>query len=119
GTKGVEFPQFWMTVLTDFATRHRLAVLQAMGRAADSPSRQIDFTSLLGTVAINLLAQEPHGPEGLIALYQTHSSPEVRLKVLNAMAELNSPVVKAFCRAEFNTSNQTQLKDDALKALAK
>jgi putative heme-binding domain-containing protein len=60
--KGVEFPQFWATVLADFGRHHRSALLMA--------SSQIDLAGLLGGVYIDLLAAEPNGNAALIALYR-------------------------------------------------
>jgi putative heme-binding domain-containing protein len=67
--KGVEFPQFWATILADFGRQHRAAVLRA--------SPQIDLSGLLGGVYIDLLAAELNGNAALIALYR--KSPQAKI----------------------------------------
>jgi putative heme-binding domain-containing protein len=67
--KGVEFPQFWATVLADFGRQHRAALLQA--------ASQIDLTGLLGGVYIDVLAAEPNGVAALIALRRKSPQPRI------------------------------------------
>jgi putative heme-binding domain-containing protein len=70
--KGVEFPAFWQTVLSDFAANHREAFMQT--------SNKIDLTSLMGTVLIDSL-----GVETLTAMNATETSPEVKKKIARAL----------------------------------
>jgi putative heme-binding domain-containing protein len=70
--KGVEFPAFWQTVLSDFAANHREAFMGA--------SSKIDLASLMGTVFIDSLAVER-----LTALSEKETSPEIKKKILRAL----------------------------------
>jgi putative heme-binding domain-containing protein len=109
--KGVEFPQFWATVLADFGRHHRGAVLKAGSR--------IDLSGLLGSVYIDLLGSEPNGDAALIALYRksprskivrrlaqfsASSSPEHRQIVADAFTANTEPETAKAC-AEFLTRN--------------
>jgi putative heme-binding domain-containing protein len=67
--KGVEFPQFWATVLADFGQQHRAAFLNA--------ASQIDLAGLLGSVYIDLLAARPNGPAALITLHSKSPQPKI------------------------------------------
>lgn len=67
--KGVEFPQFWATVLADFGRHHRAAVLGARS--------WFDLRSLLGGLFIDLLSNEPNGDSVLIALYRKSPQPKI------------------------------------------
>jgi len=92
--KGVEFPASWQTVLTDFATHHSNALLRASSR--------VDFSSLLGSAFIQLLADSLDPEAALLELYRTHPEPEVRRKLLNALKRRPrpSPNLTEFLRQE-------------------
>src|SRR5439155_11290307 len=53
--KGVEFPLFWSTVLSDFARHHRDALLRDLSK--------VNYAGLLGGVVIDLLAEMPNATE--------------------------------------------------------
>src|SRR5262249_29326525 len=55
--KGVEFPMFFATVLDDFGQHHRDALLRRLDR--------VDLGSLLGTTAVELIAEAPDADRGL------------------------------------------------------
>jgi len=76
--KGVEFPQFWATVLNEFAQHHRNALLAS--------ASQIDLEGLLGSAYIALLAAEPNGSDALVRLYETASRPSIRTKIAGRLA---------------------------------
>jgi putative heme-binding domain-containing protein len=78
--KGVEFPAFWQTVLTDFAANHREAFMGA--------SNKIDLASLMGTVFIDSLAVER-----LTALSEKETSPEIRKKIVRALKKFPGAAV--------------------------
>jgi putative heme-binding domain-containing protein len=92
--KGVQFPEFWSTVLTEFAAGHREAMLRESSR--------IEMTSLLGSVTINLLAQSPASIPGLLSLYRTNQNHEVRLRVLTALKQAPNAQVERFLQEEYN-----------------
>jgi putative heme-binding domain-containing protein len=96
GGKGVEFPAFWQTVLTDFAANHRLAFLAA--------SNRIDLASLLGTVLIDSL-----DVDALTALYETETVPEIKKKIARALKKFPG---KAVAVAESAAAPRTPEKSD-------
>jgi putative heme-binding domain-containing protein len=77
--KGVEFPQFWATVLNEFAQHHR--------KVLSISAAQIDLESLLGSAYIDLLAAEPDGSETLVRLHETVSRPSLRTKIARRLAQ--------------------------------
>jgi putative heme-binding domain-containing protein len=91
-SKGVEFPAFWQTVLTDFAGTHRDALMKARAR--------VDFSSLLGSTYIQLIADAPNAEPALLELYQQQTSPEVRRKLTQALKRKPSARVMEFLRQE-------------------
>ncbi|HYV29929.1 MAG TPA: c-type cytochrome, partial [Candidatus Binatia bacterium] len=90
--KGVEFPEFWATVLTQFGAHHREALLR--------PNAPIDFTGLLGNVVLNLMAEPPSADERLIVLYQTNRNLQIRARILGALKQVRSPKVDEFLQTE-------------------
>ncbi|HKQ36982.1 MAG TPA: HEAT repeat domain-containing protein, partial [Verrucomicrobiae bacterium] len=73
--KGVEFPAFWQTTLSEFAANHRDAFMRA--------SNRIQLTSLMGNVLINSL-----GPAELTAMYKAENSPDVKKKIVKALKRI-------------------------------
>ena len=108
--KGVEFPQFWMTVLSDFAAHHRATLLENVSR--------VDFKSLLGKVALGVLASETNGADRLIQIYREKSDQQIRLNVVNALANIQNPAILQLCRTELTASPGDELKSALLKVLA-
>jgi len=95
-SKGVEFPAFWQTVLTDFAANHREALLRAQPR--------VDFTSLLGSTLIQLIANSSGAEPALLDLYRHQTRPEVRRKIAEVLKHKSNPKVLEFLRQEELTS---------------
>ncbi len=91
-SKGVEFPAFWQTVLTDFATHHAGALLHA--------ASNIDLSSLLGSTLIQLIGSSTDGESALLDLYRHNSQPEARRKLLAALKQKPGPRVVEFLRQE-------------------
>lgn len=90
--KGVEFPEFWSTVLAQLGAQHREGLLRH--------ASQIDLAGLLGSTVIQLLAQPPSTGESLIQLYRTNQSQVVRVKILNALRPVRSRQVEDLLRTE-------------------
>jgi putative heme-binding domain-containing protein len=97
GGKGVQFPEFWGTVLSEFGSHHREALLRELG--------QIDLAGQLGMVLLNLLAQRTNAGPEFIRLYTAHQEPPVRLRILAAMRPFTGPEVAAFLQAEHDQLN--------------
>jgi putative heme-binding domain-containing protein len=109
--KGVEFPEFWTTVLSEFAAHHPEIMMRNFGR--------IDLGSPLGTVAINLVAHEPDGTKRLIGLYGTQRD-TTRVKVLAALGgALPSGEIAGFCRSQYAGTTNSELKGALVKTLAR
>jgi putative heme-binding domain-containing protein len=108
--KGVEFPDFWATVLTDFGKQHREALLRQV------PS--VDFTTQLGGVIVNLIAEGPKPEESLIALYRRNEKPDAKLKIVRALKKVQSPTLGAFLRAEYQQSSDPNFRGALLQSLA-
>lgn len=91
--KGVEFPMFWQTVLSDLGAHHSKALL--------AHKDKVDYSGLLGAVTLELIAKQPGAAEELINLYRTRQQLEVRTKVVRAMRNVSSERVSEFLRSEF------------------
>src|SRR5581483_3733019 len=78
--KGVQFPEFWATTLNEFVSHHGTALLQDLS--------QIDASSKLGGLVVNLLAQSPKNGESLMALYHPNGKPEAKIKVIKALRKV-------------------------------
>ncbi|HTD85652.1 MAG TPA: HEAT repeat domain-containing protein, partial [Candidatus Binatia bacterium] len=73
--KGVEFPAFWQTVLSEFAANHRGAFMKS--------SNSIHLTSLMGSVLIDSL-----GADSLFAMHNAENSPDVKKKIVGALKRI-------------------------------
>jgi putative heme-binding domain-containing protein len=79
-SKGVEFPQFWATVLADFAKHHERALLNAGSR--------VDLTGLLGGAYLDVLATTTNGIAVLIALHdQPGQKREAQARIARRLAQ--------------------------------
>ncbi|MEW6158215.1 MAG: HEAT repeat domain-containing protein [Verrucomicrobiota bacterium] len=109
-SKGVEFPQFWATALSEFAKHHSAAVLQRVD--------QIEVTSLLGSALIDLLVErDPFGRQ-LIELYRTRDRAEARAKIGLAMRRVPDRSVSQFLRQELIRVNDQHLRHALLQGLS-
>ncbi|MEO8428757.1 MAG: HEAT repeat domain-containing protein, partial [Verrucomicrobiota bacterium] len=108
--KGVEFPDFWATALTDFGKHHQDALLRQL------PS--IDFTTQLGGVIVNLMAEGSKPEESLIALYRSNEKPDAKLKIVRALKKVQSPTLSAFLRSEYQPSSDPNFRGALLQSLA-
>ena len=94
--KGVEFPAFWQTVLSEFAANHHEAFMSA--------SNRIQLTSLMGSVFINSMDQQR-----LMAMYRTENSPEVKKKIVRALKAISGAAVPT---AEAQSAHKPAEKTD-------
>lgn len=76
GGKGVEFPAFWQTVLSDFAAHHREAFMGARNR--------IDLASVLGTVLIDSFEVD-----SLTTMYEQETTPDIEKKIARALKKFS------------------------------
>ena len=104
--KGVEFPEFWSTVLAQFGSHHRDRLLGATSK--------IDLASLLGSTVIQLLAQPPSTGEALIRLYHTNQNQVIRVKILNALRPVRSTPVDDLLRSEHDRLDSNSPADAAI-----
>lgn len=108
--KGVEFPDFWMSALTDFALRHREVLLRDLAL--------IQFKSLLGSVVIDLLAQAPEAEAKLTALYREQPDADAKVKFANAFQRIHSSSANRFLREEYLRGPEPRLRVSLLRAIA-
>jgi len=108
--KGVEFPLFWSTVLADFAHNHRDALLRDLSK--------VNFASLLGGVAIDLMAESPNASETLLSLYRSNESADGRVKIVSALKRKPGAAVGVFLREEFAKQTEPRLRGVILQSLA-
>jgi putative heme-binding domain-containing protein len=108
--KGVEFPLFWSTVLTDFARHHRSALLR--------DESKVNFASLLGGVVIDLIAESPTAAESLIALHRKKDNPDARAKIVSALRKAPGAQVAFFLREEFFKQDDPRMRGAILQSLA-
>jgi putative heme-binding domain-containing protein len=108
--KGVEFPEFWTTVLTEFGTRHREALLRVFP--------QVELMTLLGGVAINLKAEAPDANTSLLALYRQQQQVDPKLKIVRALKKLPAREVSEFLRAEYQAEENKELQGAIVQTLA-
>lgn len=106
--KGVEFPLFWSTTISEFASHHREAVLRRLN--------EIQLSGALGAAAINLIAQAPNAADRLLEMYRAQTETEARLKIVRALKQLYSPNIATFLRSEYR--GDAALRGAILQTLA-
>ena len=108
--KGVEFPDFWLTVLNNFGANHGAALLRDLSK--------VDFVSQLGSVAITLLSKQPNGDQEVIDLYRQQRSAEARLQIVRALKNVRTPRVSALLRSEWGSALEDNMRRAILESLA-
>jgi putative heme-binding domain-containing protein len=103
--KGVQFPEFWSTVLSEFGQHHRNALILETPR--------IDLASLLGGALIEQIARSSTTGLELVSMYQLSEKHEARLRILRALRGLRTPEV-----AEFFLNEHEQLDPDTAEGAA-
>lgn len=107
--KGVEFPLFWQTALADFGRHHRAILLNHLA--------EVDFSSLLGGVVIDLIAAAPNPEERLVALYRGAPRLEARIRIVAALKNVRARGVGQFLREEYRGTSSTRLRAALLQAM--
>jgi putative heme-binding domain-containing protein len=110
GGKGLQFPAFWSTVLTQFAETHRTALLASIDK--------VDLKGLLGKAAIQGLAATEGASERLIRLYAARTDPESRERILSAFDRVRTPDARAFLVRELRVIKEDRPRGAALMGLA-
>ena len=106
--KGVEFPDFWATTLTEFGEHHA----QALGSAP------VKLDSPLGLAALNLWARQSNGLARLQRLYEQASLPALRARIITALKTRHDPEALPFFRAKYQASDNPAVRGALLEALA-
>ncbi|MCZ6795079.1 MAG: hypothetical protein O7J95_15860, partial [Planctomycetota bacterium] len=109
--KGLQFRQFWATVLDEFASRHGAALISRL--------ESIDLGSQIGKAVLERAAQSPEGGERLVALYEAREEAADRRRILEELGRVQSPEVSAFLRREFRRVGDERLRSAALGSLAR
>ena len=108
--KGLQFPQFWATVLNEFTRHHRQALLAHLN--------EIDLASQIGDIALDVLVSSSASGNRLIRLYRAHAQPAIKVRILVALGEVRNDAVAAFLRDEYVTLAEPELRGAALRGLA-
>ena len=109
-SKGVEFPQFWATVLADFA-RHHLDLM--LRRAAI-----IDVTSLLGGALLNRLVEADSTGEPLIRFYRQLSRVDDKARAARVLGRITTPGMADVVRAELKNNPAPAVRASLIQSLA-
>jgi putative heme-binding domain-containing protein len=107
--KGVEFPLFLQTTLADFGRHHGAALLRDLSK--------VDLASLLGSVALDLIANSPDPDDRLTALCRNADKPEAKMKIIGALKNVHSKAVSAFLREEYQSSSEVRMRAAILQSL--
>lgn len=110
GGKGLEFPAFWSTVLSQLVENHKGAILGALDR--------VDLKGLLGKAALQALAASEGAAERLVRMYGARAEPEARERVLSAFARVRSAEARAFLLRELRVLKGERARAAALVGLA-
>ncbi len=108
--KGLEFPHFWATVLSEFGERHGSLLLRLLS--------EVDLKGLLGEAALQQLARSADSAGALISLYRANEAPETRSRILRACRGARGPEAGAFLREEYLRLPQREARDLILRSLA-
>jgi putative heme-binding domain-containing protein len=109
-SKGVEFPQFWATVLTEFARHHPEAMLR---RAA-----HIDVTSLMGAALLETLVQTDSTGAKLIQFYRQLSRVEEKARAARALERIANPMIAGFILTELKSNPEKAVRASLIHSLA-
>ncbi len=109
--KGLQFPHFWLTVLTELASRH--------GEAIARHTAEIDLASQLGGVAVDLIAESLGGGPKLIALYRSKEDPAARKRIASALGGVKDAKAAPFLREEYLRVANAEMRGALLRALAR
>lgn len=107
--KGRQFPEFWATVLTDYAQRHGDTLLRS--------GSVIDLHSQLGHVVLDLTVAKASLPE-VQGLYGANSDPDVRQRIIRGLKR-SSKETALFLRQEYEQTTDENLQGTLLQALAR
>ncbi len=109
--KGLQFREFWGTVLSEFAQAHREAFLKHIG--------EIEWDGLLGGAAVDALAESKRPAESLIALYRAMEDDEARRRIAAGLGRSEDPAAGELLRQEFERNAGAEMRGAILRALAR
>jgi hypothetical protein len=108
--KGVEFPEYWATVLQGLARTHSAKLLANFGR--------IDLGTPLGRAALEEFVKTPNAQETLISLVKkTENEAALRNIILASKPVLNEPLSLVLLE-KLNTAADSQLVNAIISTLA-
>jgi putative heme-binding domain-containing protein len=108
--KGLEFPHFLATVLSEFASHHREALLRHLG--------EVHLSSVLGGTVIEILSEPSASAGPLLALYRANEEPGARRRLLVALGRIQDPLSRSFLREEYLRQSEPGMRGAALAGLA-
>jgi putative heme-binding domain-containing protein len=110
GSKGVEFPQFWGTAVSEFCSHHPEAVERQAGH--------IDVTSLLGGAFMDIIAAVSRSGPRLIELYRQQTITAAQVRVAKALGRVVAPEVAPFLRGEIGRIVAPEVRHALWQSLA-
>ena len=110
GGKGLQFREFWATVVSQFAERHRDAFLERPDA--------LDLSTVPGQIAIDLLGAPAADPVRLIIFYRAQRAPETRRRILGAIGRVSDRRAEEFLLEEFGRLAEREDRAALIRAIA-
>jgi len=111
GGKGLQFPSFWATVVSEFTGRHLGGFLDRL--------HALDLTSVLGDVVLDRLSGHANGANVLIRLYRSEEKLAARQRLLASIAEIRAERVATFLGEELALFDDAATRAVILRGLAR
>jgi putative heme-binding domain-containing protein len=109
--KGLQFPDFWRTVLSEMSSHHKEAFRRRL--------REIRFSGPFGAVALDLVAEMPDAAAVLIARWRASEGPEARERIAAVLGRVPDPAAGAFLREEYLGTTHAGLRGAIVRGLAR
>jgi putative heme-binding domain-containing protein len=109
--KGRQFPEFWASVLSDFARIHLVTFMEQID--------QIELTSALGAAILDELTSLDGSSALLLQLYRNRDQVEDREALLTRFGRIQSEEVRRFLVGELRTLRLETLRTAALLSLSR
>jgi putative heme-binding domain-containing protein len=107
--KGRQFPEFWLTVLAEFARHHRNELLQNLGR--------IDWASQLGNAVLDLVATDGQ-VDTLTQLYGAQTNIAVRTRIIAALGKVGTAEARQSLIRQYARTTDEYFRGSLINALA-
>ena len=108
--KGLQFRQFWATVLADFVRKHRPALVDSLDR--------VELTSQLGALVLDSLAEAKDSVHQLSWLYASRESVNDRRRIVERLSRVKLPEASSFLRDAMRRAKDPELQKSLYVALS-